>query len=383
MALDEILPEDAVMIASVDFSHHLDKTAADFHDEKSIAAIANFDYEGVMTSEIDSPVSIRILLRYLEAREAKKMGWWESADSAELMEDVNYNDVTSYLFAHFAKGEEKEEKLISVLKFGNILAGADAAQTVADTFENMRGAEGNFLRGADLTTISISGDEDCRGALPAADLCGYMEKNNIGVVGITDNSIGRCGASETAALAKCLSQERIDYFGTSIGDGKSYAQEEIKGEKIVFISVTGSSADLKSVAELKKENGHVVADVRWSVGDSSQRQKNIAHALIDSGADAVFGSNLASVLPVEIYHGKAIFYSLGNMIGSLDTEGGASSIAVGAIFRKSGAKYYIFPFQGDDRVSSMMPPEDAAVFCGEYLMGMPEVERCGFELKAE
>jgi len=49
-------------------------------------------------------------------------------------------------------------------------------------------------------------------------------------------------------------------------------------------------------------------------------QQNVAHKLIDSGADLIIGSHPHVVQEVELYHSQArnkdalIFYSLGNFI---------------------------------------------------------------------
>ncbi len=46
----------------------------------------------------------------------------------------------------------------------------------------------------------------------------------------------------------------------------------------------------------------------------SDRQRSLAHAFIDAGADLVIGAHPHVVQPVEIYNGKVIFYSLGNFV---------------------------------------------------------------------
>jgi predicted class III extradiol MEMO1 family dioxygenase len=101
--LDQILPKNAVVISSVDFSHHLNRVASKFHDQRSISAIKSFDYGRVLTSEIDSPASIYTLLRYLELRGIQKMAY-KSVNSADFTGNILSDDVTSYLFAHFTRG---------------------------------------------------------------------------------------------------------------------------------------------------------------------------------------------------------------------------------------------------------------------------------------
>lgn len=71
-----------------------------------------------------------------------------------------------------------------------------------------------------------------------------------------------------------------------------------------------------------------VADLRGKVdllftyfhfGVSSQRdvvqyQRTVAQAVVDAGADAVFGSHAHVVQPIEVYKGKPIFYGLSQVI---------------------------------------------------------------------
>jgi poly-gamma-glutamate synthesis protein (capsule biosynthesis protein) len=46
----------------------------------------------------------------------------------------------------------------------------------------------------------------------------------------------------------------------------------------------------------------------------NQRQENIAHTLIDNGADLILGGHSHVPGKIERYRGKYIFYSLGNFI---------------------------------------------------------------------
>ena len=156
-SLNEVLPDDAVVVSSVDFSHHLSRTASIFHDAKSISAISNFEYQRVLDSEIDSPISIYALLRYLELRGAHKMEY-ENINSADFSGNSLSSDVTSYLFAHFRKGSVQVDDKISVLSFGDMMFARDVGKSVesgTDPFEKIKGPEGNFLRGVDIISASL------------------------------------------------------------------------------------------------------------------------------------------------------------------------------------------------------------------------------------
>lgn len=66
--LAEILPEDALVIASVDFSHYQIPRMTEFHDSVAMNTIQNM--EDPRYAEIDSPESIQVILKYCGAKQA-------------------------------------------------------------------------------------------------------------------------------------------------------------------------------------------------------------------------------------------------------------------------------------------------------------------------
>ena len=50
--LNNILPDDAVIVSSIDFSHYQVKQVSDFHDELSRGVIASFDFNRLNKLEI-------------------------------------------------------------------------------------------------------------------------------------------------------------------------------------------------------------------------------------------------------------------------------------------------------------------------------------------
>lgn len=66
--LAEVLPEDALVIASVDFSHYQIPKMTELHDSVSKNTIQNM--EDPRYAEIDSPESIQVILEYAKAKNA-------------------------------------------------------------------------------------------------------------------------------------------------------------------------------------------------------------------------------------------------------------------------------------------------------------------------
>jgi poly-gamma-glutamate capsule biosynthesis protein CapA/YwtB (metallophosphatase superfamily) len=86
-------------------------------------------------------------------------------------------------------------------------------------------------------------------------------------------------------------------------------------------------ADLERVsteiASARSEADLVIVAIHWGVptfwlsprlGILAEYQTPLGHALIDAGADVIYGHHSHSLHPIEIYRGKPIFYSLGNFL---------------------------------------------------------------------
>ncbi len=114
-------------------------------------------------------------------------------------------------------------------------------------------------------------------------------------------------------------------------------------ERFTF-AATGSRAGMapavtslmaEDVRRLKKAADFVVVSVHWGqeymrFPDSYQVER--AHALVDAGADVVFGHHPHVLQPVECYKGALIFYSLGNFIfdqeGEKETESMVATVSL-------------------------------------------------------
>ena len=88
-----------------------------------------------------------------------------------------------------------------------------------------------------------------------------------------------------------------------------------------------SAADQQTVcgriAALRAGGQAVIVGIHWgvperwlspSLGRLAEYQRPLGHALIDAGADIVFGHHSHSLHPVEVYRGRPIFYSAGNFL---------------------------------------------------------------------
>ncbi len=77
------------------------------------------------------------------------------------------------------------------------------------------------------------------------------------------------------------------------------------------------SGVIEEIKNIRSSCKNIVVFVHWGSEYThvpSDRQRILAQSFIDIGADLVIGAHPHVVQPVEIYKGKAIFYSLGNFV---------------------------------------------------------------------
>jgi poly-gamma-glutamate capsule biosynthesis protein CapA/YwtB (metallophosphatase superfamily) len=80
------------------------------------------------------------------------------------------------------------------------------------------------------------------------------------------------------------------------------------------------SADLSALlADIRHAREHadaVVVSLHWGIhfvpAVLADYQRTVAHAAIDAGADLILGHHAHILKPIEVYRGRAVFYSLGN-----------------------------------------------------------------------
>ena len=100
-----------------------------------------------------------------------------------------------------------------------------------------------------------------------------------------------------------------------------------KGVRIGLLALNDISVPLDVTAakaalvRLEHESDIQIAYMHW--GEEYEpihtpRQESIAHSLIESGADVIVGMHPHIVQDIEIYNGRAIFYSLGNFVFDQD-----------------------------------------------------------------
>jgi poly-gamma-glutamate capsule biosynthesis protein CapA/YwtB (metallophosphatase superfamily) len=164
-------------------------------------------------------------------------------------------------------------------------------------------------------------------------------KGRFDAVSVANNHSGDYGRAAFMETLSVLDGAGIRYFGGGRNLVEAHAPLWIE-QKGLRIAVLGydeflprafeAGADFPGIAW--SEDSHVIADIRaaraagadivipfmhwgWEYEDGpNARQRQLAYAMIDAGADAVVGGHPHVTQSAEVYRGKPIIYSLGNFV---------------------------------------------------------------------
>lgn len=370
---ENVNKEKTLVVATVDFSHYMPSAVADFHDLKSNAVIENFDYEKIFDLEIDSPPSIFTLLKYLELQNAQRSKLIFSTNSGKLTGQTD-EPATSHNFFYFSNGEPKESSILNFLFFGDMMLDRSVGTRIQENgldylFEKLAGEENRFFQGIDLVGCNLEGAVTNDGTHYAPqmaydfafhpDLINRLKKYNFNFFTTANNHLtdqGKQGVNETME-----NLDEMDFYHSGCVDGGiddcSSKVVEISGKKIGMagfstVYTTLNKEKLKTeIKNLADSTDLVIVNIHWGVeytNHFNKTQQDLAHILIDAGADIIIGHHPHVVQGIEIYKNKPIFYSLGNFIFdqyfSKETQEG---FAVGINIENEKISMFLYPFKSN------------------------------------
>lgn len=365
--------ENTIIILSADFSHSIGKTASEMHDQKSLKAMENFDYEKIKNLDIDCRSGLAILERYSEALGFQEFNLLENSNSSSIYGQNFGEENTSYITGYFSPGKKSEKnKSADILFLGDFMLDREM-RTLIDrkginwpTEKIQRLFWSQDLNVLNLespltekTSVSIgSSSAEKRhfiftSALEQAKL--FFKAHKINIANLGNNHIqnfGKEGLNQTKSNLKNL---KIDYFGDP-SDKNSFLIKEVNGLKLAFVnynqfSRSSSKEVSEKIKDLKRNTDFVIVYAHWGneyQSRQNERQQKEAHEFLDSGADLIVGSHPHVIQPVEIYKNKAIFYSLGNFVfDQYFSEDVKKRLTLGISISKEKSDFYLIPLYAE------------------------------------
>ena len=106
---------------------------------------------------------------------------------------------------------------------------------------------------------------------------------------------------------------------------------------------------LEDIDKVKNEADLIIVSLHWGVEDSfnvQKEQREFAYKLLDSGVDIILGHHPHRFQGIEIYKGKPIIYSMGNLIfDQNDPENQEGFIVKMQYQEKKLIDFYLIPFR--------------------------------------
>lgn len=302
--LDKNLPPDALIIASIDFSHYQRANVADFHDLSSATSIRNFDFTNLYDLEIDSPASLYTLMDLMQKEGYGKTELLANTNSQDFHTDPQ-ESTTSHEFWAFFEGEKQTEKAVSVLSFGNISENDELAlnsgwkwdrnyeeskdMSILKSLKDIKGTEDRFLTGSDFNVFDLIDGQ-----------CEMKNQNGMNI-------------------SFCKFSENNDY------------------EEDPFDTI-----------KLQKEKADIVYLLyKFGGGELTKERKKIAKDFLKNGTDIFVGRGLDGIFPFETYKGKLMIYSLGDFVKSNsllnELESNSVGLILGIYATEDKFRVYCFP----------------------------------------
>ena len=263
--------------------------------------------------------------------------------------------ITLTLFLYYSLSYSQKD-IVSIIGTGDIMLGSnypsDAKLPVLDGKELLKNVK-DILKDADVTFGNLEGCFLNKGGNVKACKSGcyffrmpdryvnYLVDAGFDAINIANNHMGDFGAPGRENTVKVLKEAGLNYAG--LKDVCETSRFEINGVKYGLcgfapntgtVKITDLAYAKKLVSELDKDcdivivsfhggaegksHNRVTKKTETFYGENRGNVYEFAHAVIDAGADIVFGHGPHVVRAAELYKDRFIIYSMGNFCTSGD-----------------------------------------------------------------
>ncbi|MCD8122993.1 MAG: CapA family protein [Clostridiales bacterium] len=260
-------------------------------------------------------------------------GTWAMADPA-ILDDMNEMGFNLYNTANNHSGDYSHGGILATIR--NL---KERNMVFAGTGENMyEASRAAYLETAECRVALIAVTADFHDSDLAGDQ-GPALMGRPGVNGLRVNTVYHVTEDYYHTLQKLVTETNLNYYdeyGMKLGYVIPAPKDQLsmKGMKFhlsdhVAIETAPGKTDMKRVEdeirEARRQADYVMVSVHSHDGhprnyiDPPEYLETFSRNCIDAGADVILGHGPHELRAIEIYHGKPIFYSLGNFIFQTET----------------------------------------------------------------
>jgi len=202
-----------------------------------------------------------------------------------------------------------------------------------------------------------------------------LKKAGFNVLSLANNHTDNMLWSGIFQTRNFLSENDVSYVGEPYGCTQDFILEK---QGILFLAFNktypnncSSDKIVDAVEEVREKNPNsfLIVSLHW--GDEYQlshstAQQELAHKLVDTGADVIMGHHPHVVQDIELYNNRIIFYSLGNFVFdqyfSKETQEG---LVVSLEIYQDKLVYRLFPVHAGKSQPFLMEKEEKKEFLEE------------------
>ena len=202
-------------------------------------------------------------------------------------------------------------------------AGYGFLMTVADDYDYPLANVKTWLENDDFTMVNLEGPLTEQGR-PAGQKYSFrgpvsnvkiLTENSIEAVSFANNHVYDYGSAGYDSTKTVLEDNGIAYVEQNDSTVVTLDRGLTVGIYGTVYNTIDEKATVEAIKALKKQVDLVIYAPHWGTENSfkaTQKQKELAHAVIEAGADIVYGCHPHVLQPIEEYQNGVIYYSLGN-----------------------------------------------------------------------
>ncbi len=339
-------PGKTLLVVSSDFSHHATHTTAQSQDRESIAVLQNLTDSKFDYLNNDCRSCIALLAGYLKGSNTPpSFHLIERKDSTDF--GGPDKDVTSYISGYLPfisaeerpfGGERKEsDSGVTIIFGGDMMFDRSIRIARAERGEDFLFAPlRELLSGADVVVANLEGPITDNISVSVHSIMGeaknyvftfppetaqLLKKEHIDIVNLGNNHILNFHNEGALQTKKYLEAAGVEYFGSPLAGDERVLYKEWSGHKMAFVNynqfiLEGKEKAFADIKQARAKADVVVLYTHWGKEyvPALPSIKDLAHQFIEAGVDVIIGSHPHVVEEKEVYAGKTIYYSLGNLI---------------------------------------------------------------------
>ncbi len=366
------LPEKSVVLARVRFLPQRSPAVKKFAAEVFENVLKTGNAERLARTHIADSAGLYTLFQF---------NAYAKAQTFSPVVFIDTPNSTFFPLGYFSSGAPDDTTLVGVHFFGDIMLDRNVAKAMGKkgleyVFEKMIPPKDTFLTGADFVIANLEGPfakarvKTSKSIAFRFDpaLAPQLKKYGFSGFSLANNHSLDMGLKNVDFTRRLLEENGLGHFGDQIREGAEYtwfARVPGTTTTIAFVGINTTDHSIErakvknALAEARKKATYVFVMMHWGVEYkqvSRIDERNLAHLLLDEGADAIIGAHPHVVEEMELYKEKPIFYSLGNFVFdqyfSKETQEGLS---VGLTFEEGKVKnIYLFPFAEEKSQPQLM-----------------------------